>query len=102
MSAVALLWGLVGICGVVYTAIVVRRMGKQTLYQPVFEDWLFHVLLPLVAYAVLVISAYLAKFYTHSALFLVGAASLILLFVGIHNSWDAVTYHIFIGSKKDN
>src|SRR6476620_1155519 len=40
MATVALLWGLAGVCGVVYTAIVVRRMRIQTAYQPVFEDWL--------------------------------------------------------------
>jgi hypothetical protein len=28
--------------------------------------------------------------------FAVGAAALLLLFVGIHNAWDAVTYHIFV------
>jgi hypothetical protein len=32
-------------------------------------------------------------------MFGVGAAALLLLFDGIHNAWDAVTYHIFV--KKD-
>jgi hypothetical protein len=27
--------------------------------------------------------------------FVVAAATLLLLFVGIHNAWDAVTYHVF-------
>ena len=31
----------------------------------------------------------------HEALFGVGAAALLLLFCGIHNAWDAVTYHVF-------
>jgi hypothetical protein len=60
ITAVASLWGLAGLCGVAYTLVVARRMGVQRAYQPVFEDWLFHVLLPFVAYAVLAISAYLA------------------------------------------
>jgi hypothetical protein len=30
------------------------------------------------------------------ALFGVGAAVLLLLFIGIHNAWDAVTYHVFV------
>jgi hypothetical protein len=30
-------------------------------------------------------------------MFGVAAAALLLLFVGIHNAWDAVTYHIFVG-----
>ena len=94
-SAVAVFWGLVGLVGIVYTVIVTRRMRTQTSYRPVFEDWLFHVLLPFAAYASLAGSAYVAYFHARPALFVVGAAALILLFVGIHNAWDAVTYHVF-------
>ncbi len=99
--AVAVLWGLVGLCGVVYVAVVARRMRVQSAYQPVFEDWLFHVLLPFAAYAVLAISAYAAHSHARPALFLVGAAALLLLFIGIHNAWDAVTYHVFVRSRQE-
>ena len=98
---VAVLWGLAGLCGVVYTVVVARRMRVQSAYRPVFEDWLFHVLLPFAAYAVLAISAYAADSYVRPALFLVGAAALLLLFIGIHNAWDAVTYHVFVGSRQE-
>jgi hypothetical protein len=37
----AVLWGVVGFGGVAYAAIVVRRMRRQTAYEPEFEDWLF-------------------------------------------------------------
>ncbi len=30
----------------------------------------------------------------------VGAAALLLLFIGIHNAWDSVAYHVFV-SKRD-
>ena len=98
---VAVLWGLVGLCGVVYVAVVARRMRVQSAYQPVFEDWLFHVLLPFAAYAVLAISAYAGHSHARPALFLVGAAALLLLFIGIHNAWDAVTYHVFVRSRQE-
>jgi len=55
MSGPAVLCGLVGLTGVLYSVIVARRMRIQTLYRPVFEDWLFHVLLPLAAYAILAV-----------------------------------------------
>jgi hypothetical protein len=71
-------------------------MRKQTAYRPVFEDWLFHAVLPLAAYATLAASAMVAYSNARAALFLVGAATLLFLFVGIHNSWDAVTYHVFV------
>lgn len=96
IGAVGLIWGLVGISGIVYSIIVARRMRVQTVYRPVFEDWLFHVLLPLAAYAMLGASAYVARSQARPALFLVAAATLLLLFVGIHNAWDAVTYHLFV------
>ena len=44
---------LIGVAGVIYAVIVARRMSTQTAYSPVFEDQLFHFLLPLVAYAAL-------------------------------------------------
>jgi len=30
-------------------------------------------------------------------MFAAGAAALLLLFIGILNAWDAVTYHVFSG-----
>jgi hypothetical protein len=66
------------------------------MYTPVFEDWLFNVLLPLAAYATFTVSAYVARSYVEEGLFGVGTAALLLLFIGIHNAWDAVTYHVFV------
>jgi hypothetical protein len=96
ISTVSVVWGLVGLSGVVYAVVVARRMRVQTVYQPVFEDWLFHVLLPFAANAMLGGSAYMAHSHARPALFVVGAATLLLLFVGIHNAWDAVIYHLFV------
>jgi hypothetical protein len=99
IGPVGVVLGLVGISGIVYAIIVARRMRVQTAYRPVFEDWLFHVLLPTAAYGFLAVSAYVARFQARPAQFLVGAATLILLFVGIHNAWDAVTYHVLSGKR---
>jgi hypothetical protein len=76
-------------------------MRAQAAYRPQFEDWLFHVLLPFAAYLMLAASAYAARFRLCEALFGVGAAALLLLFSGIHNAWDAVTYHVFV-KTRDN
>ena len=102
LTSVSVLWGLVAFFGAVYAVVVARRMRVQNAYKPVLEDWLFHVLLPLVAYVVLAISAFSIATHTRSALFLVGAAVLMLLFIGIHNAWDAVTYHVFVISSGRN
>ena len=100
ITPIAVLWGLVGLGGVAYAVIVARRMRAQTVYRPQFEDWLFHILLPFSAYTVLAASAYVASFDIRPALFLVGAAALLLLLVGIHNAWDAVTYQVFVRSRQ--
>src|SRR5689334_5694185 len=57
VGAAAILWGIIGLGGVIYALIVVWRMRTQTVYKPVFEDWLFHAILPVTAYAILPISA---------------------------------------------
>jgi hypothetical protein len=99
IGTVAVLWGGVGLGGIVYSVVVARRMRAQTVYKPVFEDWLFHVLLPLAAYAILAGSAFAARSSAHTALFLVGAAALMLLFIGIHNAWDTVTHLVFVEKR---
>jgi hypothetical protein len=93
---VAVLWGLAGLSGMVYVVLVARRLRSQTAYRAEFEDWLFHVLLPFTAYALLGASAGAASSYPRPTLLLVGAAALLLLFTGIHNAWDVIRYHVFL------
>ncbi len=95
----ASVWGLIGVGGFAYASITTRRMRRQTVYQPEFEDWLFHAMLPLLAYAILAWSAFAIPSYTREALFGVGAAVLLLLFIGIHNAWDGIAFHVYSGSK---
>jgi hypothetical protein len=80
-----------GFIGVVYTILVVRR-ARTTRYKPVLEDWLFHAVLPAVAYVLLASAALTLRSSTHAALFVIAAAALLLLFIGIHNAWDTATY----------
>jgi hypothetical protein len=100
IATVADLWGVVGLCGIVYTATVARRLRGQTTYKSVFEDWLFHVLLPFAAYAALAVSACAARSHARLSLFVIAAAALLLLFTGIHNAWDIATYHVFVKKRE--
>ena len=101
-AAAEVLWGLLGLSGIVYEILVVRRMRVQTIYRPVFEDWLFHVLLPFAAYATLAISACSGRWNVSVSLFAVGAGALLLLFIGIHNAWDGVMYHVFVQRREQS
>jgi hypothetical protein len=56
--------------------------------------------MPLSAYALLAASAVAAFCRPEEAQFAVGAATLMLLFAGIHNAWDAVTWHVLVRRVK--
>lgn len=88
----ALLLGLCGASGVVYCAVIARRMRRQLNYHPVGEDWLWFAVIPLVAYTLLFLMALMLPSGPTSALFGLGATLLLLLFMGIRNAWDLVTY----------
>lgn len=88
-----------GLAGLIYAAIVAARMKRQTGYKPDGEDWLFHFLLPLLSYALILVSALLLFLHPVEALFAVGAAALLLMFIGIHNAWDSVAYQVFVARR---
>ncbi len=97
---VALLCGLLGLVGIAYSGIVVRRLRRQAAYEPILEDWVFHVALPFLAYIALSLTP-LAVFRHPRAAFLgVGGAALLLLFIGIHNAWDNVSYLVLVHAPK--
>ncbi len=97
-----LLLGLSGLGGVTYAVIVVRRARHQTVYQPVLEDWLWHAVFPLVSYTALVVAAIVLPGNPVPALFVIGAGTVLLLFIGIHNAWDTVTYLTIEHSQQEN
>jgi hypothetical protein len=92
LANAAMAVGVAGVFGLVYTALVVRRVRRQTVYALVFEDWLFHTALPFLAYATLLSGALTLVHHTDDALFGIASSSILLLFIGIHNAWDSVTY----------
>jgi hypothetical protein len=96
----AALAGLTGLGGLIYATIVALRVKSQLAYKPDLEDQLFHVVLPFVSYAILMLSSFAAFTDTREALFGVGAAALLLLFIGIHNAWDATAYQVFVNVRR--
>ena len=103
LSNVAWAFGLCGLVGVVYCAITFSRARRATEYKPVFSDWIWHTILPAIAYVLLLLSAFLLERSPERILFLVAAVALMLLFIGIHNAWDTATYlamHVLPKEKK--
>ncbi len=97
----ALTGGVVGLAGLIYMTITVMRMRRQNAYKPDWEDWTFHVFLPFLAYGLLTLSSLAAITHTREAMFGVGGATLLLLFIGIHNAWDSVAYQVFVVRRRD-
>ena len=89
---VAIVLGLCGVAGLVYAAVIIQTVRHQTLYTPVLEDWVWHFTLPPLAYTTLLGAAIFVQSSPTVSLFAVGGTVLVLLFVGIHNAWDSVTF----------
>ncbi|OLB16935.1 MAG: hypothetical protein AUH12_05735 [Gemmatimonadetes bacterium 13_2_20CM_69_8] len=68
------------------------RARGQKRYVPVLEDWLWHCAFPLLAYVTLLVAALALRRDPPVCLLLIAATALLLLFISIHNAWDAVTY----------
>lgn len=96
LALVGVLLGLSGLGGVVYAAIILRRMIQrsrlQGSYTPVLEDWLWFGGFPLTAYIALAVAAVLFATDPTPAMFVIGGAMVLLLLIGIHNAWDTVTF----------
>ncbi len=90
-----------GLGGLGYGAIVIHRARRQTVYKPVWADWLWYAILPCSIYAGLALAALFLRTATQLALFGIGGAALGLLLIGIHNAWDTVTYIVVGGSRGD-
>ena len=81
-----------GALGVVYSGVVWRRTIRQRIYRPVLEDWVWHITLPALAYATLLVGGATLVRNPADTLFFLGGSLLLLVFIGIHNAWDTVTF----------
>jgi len=81
-----------GAAGVLYAIRVIVHARRQTGYEPDAGDWWWFAVFPLIAYASLVTAAITLLWSPTPSLFAIAAVAVILLFIGIHNSWDTVTY----------
>ncbi len=84
--------GVCGIAGLGFTRWVVVQMRRQTVYTPIAADWMWHVRMPALAYACMFAGGAGLWWRTATALVLVAASALFLLYIGIHNAWDAAIY----------
>jgi len=87
----AILLGLIGFFGVVYIFRVMYRTRRLTTYSADVEDWIWYTILPFTAYGAILASA-IGVVAFPAALFACAAGVMLLIFIGIRNAWDVVTY----------
>ena len=92
LLAPSVLFGAAGLFGVFYVFVVTRRTNRQTAYQPVFEDILWHIIFPFAAYLSLLAGAVFLRDRQAESMYAIAGSALLLLFTGIHNAWDSVVY----------
>jgi hypothetical protein len=92
LLAPSVLLGATALFGVCYVGVVARRARRQTSYTPVFEDILWHIIFPLASYLSLLGGALFLRRRPGESMFAIASTAILLLFTGIHNAWDTVTY----------
>jgi hypothetical protein len=91
-ATLAICFAIEGLAGFIYSTVASIRIGRQTVYVPVLEDTICHVVLPLAAYATLFVSGLSVYRHEVGALYVIAATALLLLLTGIHNAWDGAVY----------
>jgi ABC-type spermidine/putrescine transport system permease subunit I len=92
LAAAATAVVLCGLAGIVYALIVIRRARRQSVYAADREDWAWYIILPGAVYVVLTVAGFALPSSPAGALLTIGGCALGLLFLGVRNAWDTVTY----------
>ena len=93
--------GVAAAAGLIYALRILIRARRITRYGPDWEDWSWYVILPVFAYGAILGGAIALYERAEPALFLVAGGVLLLVFIGIHNAWDVVTYIAAEEAPKD-
>jgi hypothetical protein len=88
----AALLALAGLCGALYVLRIAALTRRLTLYVPDAEDWAWYTVVPLVAFSATLGGAVALAWAPAQALYAIAASALLLIFIGIRNAWDVVTF----------
>jgi hypothetical protein len=92
LAIAATLVGFAGLYGVVYILRVTYRAKRLQLYRPDIEDWTWYNVLPFLAYGAILAGAIVLHAVPGKALLAIAGGVLLLIFIGIRNAWDVVTF----------
>ena len=89
---VSVLFTLTGLYGIAYSLHITHRARRNSAYRPQLEDWIWYSALPIAAFVAIVVAAIRLPGAPAGALFVLAGGTIVLIFIGIHNAWDVVTY----------
>jgi hypothetical protein len=90
--AAAVVLGIGGLYGIGYVVHIAYRTRSLTIYTADPEDWTWYIILPLVAYVIMSVGAVFLLIAPARALLTLAGGVVLLVFVGVRNAWDIVTF----------
>jgi hypothetical protein len=89
---------LAGLYGLVYIVRIASRTKQLRAYAADLEDWVWYIVLPFMAYGAIFGGAVVfTAALPDKADFAIAGGVVLLIFIGIRNAWDVVTYLAVIG-----
>ncbi len=85
-----------GAAGTLYILNALRHALRHAEYKPDAGDWCWYGAVPLASYLALFFTGVALRWHPETLLFLIAGIALMLLYTGIHNAWDTVTYIIVV------
>ena len=83
-----------GVLGLIYIGTIASSIrGLTSTYVPVHEDWIWNVILPAIAYGIWLAAAVFIWYSAHASLYAAAAVLVLLMLIGIHNSWDIAVWN---------
>jgi hypothetical protein len=101
VTTLSLGFGAAGAAGLLYAAFIAASIGRLGgTYIPVAEDYTWNAVLPAMVYGTLLAIAFFIWRWPEQCMYAAAAASLLLMFVGIHNAWDIAVWNSV--NRKDD
>lgn len=92
---------IIGLCGFLYILRIALKTRRLSAYRADLEDWTWYSVIPLVAYGAIFAGGVTFIGTTNpAALFVIGGGVILLIFIGIRNAWDVVTFLAISGPPQ--
>lgn len=91
-----------GVVGTIYIGRIAVRTWGLTSYQAELDDWIWYAVVPCIAYLTMLGSGLFLSHSPRVVLFALAGATFLLVFVGIRNAWDVVTYLAIRPNPEDD